>query len=1096
MSNLVIPALAPKYVVRRDDEARVSSALCSGKNVVIVSKDNVNKGCTGKTSILVSSLKTMLQNGSLVDVMWIDFGQYRQQMVPYKELLVDIIDKLRSLFAKRLHTHTDASHCSLLSVHELQVYIRELICALRMEKVSPVGQVVLVLDGVSHQIEVSTFAFLDLQVVVTTRYTDTTLILDGDEEAGINEALERVEIDAASEKTVRALVARGDGQDKAAEHKLDHYVLQIEPYAACLQCCTMLAAVVSEKHNTQRSASFSASLRRARELNGAETLRACLAVTLERMAPMERTKFLILTLLPCITPLPFSLACKLWKATFDGAWATLMALCNRGLVRIAEDRGTFQIPSEVAAALQSLSEGWGCLDGQFPYTADVAIEARTHVVSSVLSYMTDAQVLATQLDEKLAASSKGKEPTWFLERGYSATHKRCMVLLWTHLLRLDSHSFFEGNFSPPSFLDIYQDLLASCDTVGKSSAGRTEEVLPVIVEVFCGLPEDIFQGSSEYEGGASSGSWHQALAWIEAQVHSLLRVLYAMEDDRRNGQRYVTSNSRVVSSLSVDPLELTWELARCLEVHSPSTAKACCEYTLEGLSRLEEEAEADASSKDVERSTFDAAQLSQRLSDAFSMLGRLCIALFDSGAAEEGGIEGLTALEEGIMAADSAIECQQAALQRLLPEDPRIALHSSMFLLTRLKAALLLKAQRQGEAFELARSEVELCEDVGQLNEVLAQGANDDNLDGDRQLSPESAQSVDELLGSRCLLLADILLQWPGKRKKARKALEQALDVAGGCFPEVHPVMTDLCTRLGECCLSLGLLDNAEAMLRRSLATQQLLYGLEHPYVSRNLHMLVGLLRARETQAKNQGVAGAGAGLASGPSPSKAASKASGLSSFLRKILKSLVTRAEEGTTLGKFRAVTNGFCEVGDVNETLINTLLVTAEVCASDRGGKLKEAKTLLKKALEAALKQPNSAVNSSGGSSSSSIQFYRDTVSPLQHNQLSRIFTHMAAMYQAASGPLKALTNAQASVLHCMCAKQSMHAGRRDNQAALQEICAVVEKLRDVYVFIPFHSIPFYVLFLHSFLPFLFAISSASLCLPLPLFAFSPSIAACIM
>ena len=80
----------------------------------------------------------------------------------------------------------------------------------------------------------------------------------------------------------------------------------------------------------------------------------------------------------------------------------------------------------------------------------------------------------------------------------------------------------------------------------------------------------------------SSGSWRQVLEWLESQIRSLLRVLYAMEDSRRNGTK--NSIDSHFPTLSVDPHELSWHLALWLEQQGvPSLNAALLEQLSERL---------------------------------------------------------------------------------------------------------------------------------------------------------------------------------------------------------------------------------------------------------------------------------------------------------------------------------------------------------------------------------------------------------------------------------------------------------------------------------------------------------------------------------
>ena len=179
--SLCIPALTPKYVVRKDLEGSLFSSILSGRNVIVTNDEEKLEVCSGKSSLLVSVVNKMLEEKSLKHVMWVDFGQYRHSRVPYKDLLVDVANELRRIFSNRLYAPTNLNHLRMATEYDVQVYIRELVCALRMEKIVEVEELTIVLDGVTHQTEVSSFAFLGLHVIVTTRFIETTQILEGDE---------------------------------------------------------------------------------------------------------------------------------------------------------------------------------------------------------------------------------------------------------------------------------------------------------------------------------------------------------------------------------------------------------------------------------------------------------------------------------------------------------------------------------------------------------------------------------------------------------------------------------------------------------------------------------------------------------------------------------------------------------------------------------------------------------------------------------------------------------------------------------------------------------------------------------------------------
>ena len=165
------------------------------------------------------------------------------------------------------------------------------------------------------------------------------------------------------------------------------------------------------------------------------------------------------------------------------------------------------------------------------------MEARLHVVSSSLAYLTDPQVLSQARADSAGVGFHSAAVTvseFLWNRKQNQRNGFCAWLLRTSRCNapvvastsLGPTSFFESQFTPPNFLDISQDLLVSCDSMDDTSAGRTEEVIQVIVAVFTALDEENFIGTNSQMDAAGVGSWRQILEWVEMQVKSLLRVLY------------------------------------------------------------------------------------------------------------------------------------------------------------------------------------------------------------------------------------------------------------------------------------------------------------------------------------------------------------------------------------------------------------------------------------------------------------------------------------------------------------------------------------------------------------------------------------------
>ena len=122
----------------------------------------------------------MLQKEELRDVCWIDFSLYRCEKVPFKGILSEVANRLLSSFCEELNASNDTKTFACWNEVEIQDYIRSLVNYLQMRRVSTSG-FVLALDGVTHQAEVSMFAFLGLQIVVTTRYNDAVLQIFGED---------------------------------------------------------------------------------------------------------------------------------------------------------------------------------------------------------------------------------------------------------------------------------------------------------------------------------------------------------------------------------------------------------------------------------------------------------------------------------------------------------------------------------------------------------------------------------------------------------------------------------------------------------------------------------------------------------------------------------------------------------------------------------------------------------------------------------------------------------------------------------------------------------------------------------------------------
>ena len=126
------------------------------------------------------------------------------------------------------------------------------------------------------------------------------------------------------------------------------------------------------------------------------------------------------------------------------------------------------------------------------------------------------------------------------------------------------------------------------------------------------------------------------------------------------------------------------------------------------------------------------------------------------------------------MAIDSGIECLQDAIgsQEL---EPLVSVHPALLEAHKVKIALLQAVGRHEEAFGIARDTVTAAEDI-----VLGQEGSDEEKEKEKEKGHGrslrlGAPGANECLAMRCVLLGDALVTWGGKKKKARRAYEEAL---------------------------------------------------------------------------------------------------------------------------------------------------------------------------------------------------------------------------------------------------------------------------------------------------------------------------------
>lgn len=482
MSFLELPHSAGYTLRRRNYETALLQALSdssrsSEQPLIITNPTNSADLATGKTLLVLTVLRQLIRDGQIKHVCWVSLGRYHNGIAPYREMLIELANKLRDVFSAQLGTNCPISQLYGASEEVCQQYIGMLMAHVRSSSSSEQGgqrnkdtcgadEVILVLDELTRARHASMFAQLGLRTIVTTRFVASAQFLINSDRA--HTAAVIFQVGGLTPQQSELLLTKSSSLKSLPNSQT---LRAMERLSGSLRCFHMIA---SSLHSTDEQAN-DALLQKFQESN-APLLQSCLHVHLSSMRAIERTSFIRLLMLPHMGPTTAELACRLWKQNSNMGLVRLEAFNKQGLIVFSEDKKSFHVPYDVveaaaALALRAAPQLGTARAARPPFADDLTVADRIEAAHAVLLYVTDPNLI--------------RHPE------FNSLYKASFVSCWEHLLQLHPATVLGNHVERPSPKKAYERLVSNM----KRSVGQVEnsqKALARILEVVLSIRPECF----------------------------------------------------------------------------------------------------------------------------------------------------------------------------------------------------------------------------------------------------------------------------------------------------------------------------------------------------------------------------------------------------------------------------------------------------------------------------------------------------------------------------------------------------------------------------------------------------------------------------
>jgi len=579
MPFLELPSSEGYTLRRRDYEDALLHALSDTSTggehpLIITNPSNSADLATGKTLLVLTVLRSLLRDGHIKHVLWIGLGQYHNGIPPYREMLIELANKLREIFSKQLGTSCSISQLYGASIEECQEYVGLLMSHIRSHSTNiqsnsdmcGADEVILVLDELTRARHASMFAQLGLRTIITTRFVTAAQYLIDHEHANTTAAI--FQVGGLTPQQAQLLLTKASNLKAVPTSKT---LRSMERLSGSLRCFHMIASLLSDESSNE------ALLQKLQESKDA-LLQSCLHLHLKSMLALERASFIKLLMLPHMGPVVVELACRLWKQSHNMGLARLESFSKQGLIVFSENKASFHVPYDVVEATAALTMK-GTSHASFaevgkpsarPFADDLTLPDRIEAAHAVLLYVTDLNLI--------------RHPD------FNSLYKSSFVACWEHLLQLHPVTALGNLVERTSPKQAYERLVFNMKRSGQD--GNSRLALARILEVVLSVRPECFACHRD------DGSHPAIKLWLTEEI---FQFLAAYQDLDKAGVELL-SYSSVFRSFGAYLIE-----------HDAEKATTCVEFFLELFCAASETAAVDEA---AERNNL------LQISDAFVFLTR------------------------------------------------------------------------------------------------------------------------------------------------------------------------------------------------------------------------------------------------------------------------------------------------------------------------------------------------------------------------------------------------------------------------------------------------------------------------------------------